>query len=170
MSTPYVGEIRLFCGNFAPVGWELCHGQLLQISEDETLFQLIGTTYGGDGETTFAVPDLRGRVPVHQGAAVGGATRVIGEAGGTESVTLTVQQIPNHTHAQLVSSTAAGSRSPVGGVPAALASEVAYAAVDATEDLGATSVAGAAAPHENRQPYLAINYIISRFGVFPSQA
>src|SRR4051812_23554742 len=102
MAQPYVGEIRMFAGNFAPAGWMFCEGQLLPISENETLFQLIGTTYGGDGEVTFALPDLRGRLNIHQGAGF-----ILAETGGTETVTLTAQQIPVHTHAMLASSNTA---------------------------------------------------------------
>src|ERR671918_111973 len=97
MAQPYVGEIRMFAGNFAPTGWMFCEGQLLPISENETLFQLIGTTYGGDGESTFAVPDLRGRIPIHQGSGF-----ILAETGGAEEITLTVSQIPAHTHPFLV--------------------------------------------------------------------
>src|SRR5829696_3479352 len=107
MAQPYVGEIRMFAGNFAPAGWMLCEGQLLPISENETLFQLIGTTYGGDGESTFALPDLRGRLPLHQGNGF-----ILAETGGAEEITLTVQQIPGHTHALLGSGNLAGTNSP----------------------------------------------------------
>src|SRR5437588_5755595 len=114
MAQPYVGEIRMFAGNFAPAGWMLCDGQLLPISEYETLFNLIGTTYGGDGQSTFALPDLRGRLPLHQG---GGFT--LAETGGVESVTLTVQQIPIHTHALLASTAAGAVNNPANQVIAA---------------------------------------------------
>src|SRR5215203_1750543 len=103
MSTPFVGEIRMFGGTFAPVGWEECNGQLLPISENETLFAVIGTTYGGDGESTFALPDLRGRLPVHRGT-LAGTTFIMGDNAGTEEVTLTTNQIPVHTHAMFCSS------------------------------------------------------------------
>ena len=169
MSQPYVGEIRLFGGNFAPRDWAFCDGRLLPISENDVLFQLIGTTYGGDGQTTFALPDLRGRVPIHWGQGPTLTNRVIGETGGVESVTLTQQQIPVHTHGVPVSSTVAGSRSAVGGIPAALPSDVAYAPGTPDEDRAWTTPAGGSQPHENLQPYLAVNYIISLFGVFPSQ-
>src|ERR1700742_432868 len=99
MSNPYIGEIRMFGGSFAPVGWALCHGQLMPISENDTLFNLIGTTYGGDGQETFGIPDLQGRLPVHQGTGTGLSTKTIGEKAGVESVTLTTQQIPVHNHA-----------------------------------------------------------------------
>src|SRR6187397_2000728 len=113
MAQPYVGEIRMFAGNFAPAGWMFCEGQLLPISENETLFQLIGTTYGGDGQSTFALPDLRGRVPIHQGANF-----TLAETGGAETITLTVQQIPAHNHAFLGSTSTANDGSPGGNVVA----------------------------------------------------
>src|SRR5687767_8627588 len=112
MAQPYVGEIRIFAGNFAPAGWMFCEGQLLPISENETLFQLIGTTYGGDGQETFNLPDLRGRLPLHQGTGNQGITRTLGETAGTEEVTLTVQQIPVHNHALLASTAFAGDSNP----------------------------------------------------------
>jgi microcystin-dependent protein len=109
MAQPYVGEIRMFAGNFAPAGWMFCEGQLLPISENETLFQLIGTTYGGDGESTFSLPDLRGRLPIHQGNGF-----VLAETGGVEEVTLTVSQIPAHSHPFLASTTTTDSATPTG--------------------------------------------------------
>src|SRR5689334_22943703 len=119
MPEPYVGEIRLFAGNFNPNGWMFCNGQLLPISENEVLFQLIGTTYGGDGQSTFALPNLQSRLPLHQGTG-GGSTYVIGQTGGVESVTLSVQQIPQHTHPLLASTDPGTQASPAGGVLAAL--------------------------------------------------
>ena len=112
MAQPYVGEIRMFAGNFAPAGWMFCEGQLLPISENETLFQLIGTTYGGDGESTFALPDLRGRIPVHQGNGL-----ILAETGGAEEITLTVPQIPAHTQPAMGSTSTATSTSPTGNLP-----------------------------------------------------
>ncbi len=170
MSQPYVGEIRMFGGNFAPAGWMFCDGSMLSISENETLFQLIGTTYGGDGETTFALPDLRGRVPVHQGrSASSGTTYQLGERGGVEEVTLTVSQLPVHTHPLPASTSGASSRSAVGGVPAALPAEVAWSPAGADEPMGPTTAAGGSQPHTNLQPHLGISFIISLFGIFPSQ-
>ena len=163
MGQPYVGEIRLFAGNFAPAGWMFCQGQLLPISENETLFNLIGTTYGGDGESTFALPDLQSRVPIHQGNGF-----ILAETGGVEQVTLTTQQIPAHSHALPVSTATASSRSAVGGVPAALPAEVAWSSAVADEAMGVTSAAGGSQPHDNMQPYLGLSFIISLFGVFPS--
>jgi microcystin-dependent protein len=168
MGEPYVGEIRMFGGNFPPAGWMFCEGQLLPISENPTLFTLIGTTYGGDGQETFALPDLRGRVPLHHGSDAG-TGYVMGQGGGVESVTLTTQQVPVHTHGVPVSSATAGSRAAVGGVPAGAPAEALWATDGASEAMSTTSIAGGSQPHDNMQPYLGINYIISLFGVFPAQ-
>lgn len=169
MSSPYIGEIRMFAGNFAPAGWMFCEGQLLPISEYETLFNLIGTTYGGDGQSTFALPDLRGRLPVHMG---GGYT--LAETGGVEQVTITTQQIPSHTHALLATNGPASSTTPANQVLAATqASTITPYGTDApVVQLAATSVSaiGGSQPHDNFQPYLCIDFIISLFGVFPSQS
>lgn len=164
MAQPYVGEIRLFAGNFAPAGWLFCDGSLQSISENETLFQLIGTTYGGDGQNTFGLPDLRSRVPVHQGAGV-----VIGQTGGVETVTLNSNQIPSHTHTVLASSDAASTNVPSGSVVLATPSYNAYRASVPGAALNAPlpNVGGSQA-HNNMQPYLALNYIISLYGIFPS--
>ncbi len=164
MAQPYVGEIRMFAGNFAPAGWMFCEGQLLPISENETLFQLIGTTYGGDGESTFALPDLRGRLPVHQGSGF-----ILAETGGAEEVTLTVPQIPAHSHPWLASEAAATSVTPLGNVPAEASKRfyVVPSSVSAmaTQCVGPT---GGSQPHTNFQPYLCVDFIISLFGIFPS--
>ncbi len=168
MAQPYVGEVRLFAGNFAPAGWLFCDGSLQAISENETLFQLIGTTYGGDGQTTFALPDLRGRVPVHVGTGAG-VTTVIGQSGGVETVTLTSNQIPNHTHTVFASSDAASTNVPSANVVLATPSYNAYRAGVPSAALNAPlSNSGGGQPHSNMQPYLALNYIISLFGIFPS--
>jgi microcystin-dependent protein len=163
MGQPYVGEIRLFGGNFAPVGWMSCEGQLLPISENETLFNLIGTTYGGDGQSTFALPDLRGRVPLHQTSGF-----TLAETGGVETVTLTAQQVPQHTHGLAVSSATASSRAAVGGAPAGAPAEVLWATDAAAEPMSTTTATGGSQPHDNMQPYLGITYIISLLGVYPS--
>lgn len=163
MSQPYVGEVRIFAGNFAPAGWEFCHGQLMPIAENEVLFQLIGTTYGGDGETTFCLPDLRSRVPIHQGNGY-----VTGESAGVEEVTLTVPQLPVHSHPVPVSTQAASSRSAVGGVPASSVSEPTWSSAPPSEGNGSTTPEGGSQPHTNLQPYLGISFIISLYGVFPS--
>jgi len=166
----YVGEIRMFAGNFAPNGWMFCEGQQLPISENEVLFQLIGTTYGGDGEETFNLPNLQGRLPMHMGTGPDGTTYQIGEMAGTESETLTMQQIPAHTHPLIAAGGAASSRDPA-GLLFARSSGDAYAASFEPDVMGAASVApaGGSQPHENMQPFLCVNFIISLFGVFPSQ-
>lgn len=165
MAQPYIGEIRMFAGNFAPVGWMFCEGQLLPISENETLFQLIGTTYGGDGQSTFGLPDLRGRIPLHQGNGF-----ILAETGGAEEITLTISQIPAHSH-PMVASTAAGQQSnPSGLVLAATTGADIYSGDTPTGIMAAQSVSpvGGSQPHTNFQPYLCVNFIISLFGLFPS--
>ena len=170
MAQPYVGEIRMFAGNFAPAGWMFCDGQLLPISENETLFNLIGTTYGGDGQETFALPNLQSRVPMHMGKGKDGVTYQLAEEAGTESVTLTTQQIPSHTHAFMGSTTAATLTSPKDSVVATSA-QVDYltiATASVAMNANAITPAGGSQPHENCQPFLCINFIISLFGIFPS--
>jgi len=167
MAQPYVGEIRMFAGNFAPAGWMFCEGQLLPISENETLFQLIGTTYGGDGESTFALPDLRGRIPIHQGNGF-----ILAETGGVEEVTLTVAQIPAHTHPLLGSTATASSSDPTGNVGARVvaAAVFPYGTDAPLQPLSPQAVGpvGGSQPHTNFQPYLCVDFIISLFGIFPS--
>jgi microcystin-dependent protein len=166
MSQPFGGEIRMFAGNFAPAGWMFCEGQLLPISENETLFQLIGTTYGGDGQSTFALPDLRGRLPLHFG---NGFTLV--ETSGAESVTLTVQQIPAHSHPFLATTNSADSSSANNNLLAQPPVMMEYFASAPTSPLNPQSVGadGGSQPHNNFQPYLCVDFIISLFGIFPSQ-
>ena len=168
MAQPYVGEIRMFAGNFAPAGWMFCEGQLLAISEYETLFNLIGTTYGGDGQSTFALPDLRGRVPMHFGNGF-----TLAETGGVEEVTLTVSQIPAHSHPALGSTNTGTGTSPTNNVLNNLtgATNSAYG-TDAPKLLlnpASISPVGGSQPHTNFQPYLCVDFIISLFGIFPSQ-
>jgi microcystin-dependent protein len=155
----------MFAGNFAPAGWMFCEGQLLPISQNETLFQLIGTTYGGDGQTTFALPDLRGRLPIHQGNGF-----TLAEAGGAEEITLTVNQIPAHTHPWLCSGGGGGSKSPAGAVGAVAQGDV-YTTSFSGTNMAAQAVGptGGSQPHSNFQPYLCVDFIISLFGIFPSQ-
>ena len=169
MAQPYVGEIRMFAGNFAPAGWEFCSGQLMPISENETLFQLIGTTYGGDGESTFALPDLRGRLPLHQGQGSGLSPVVLAETGGAEEITLTINQIPAHTHSYLASSGSASTTVP-GNNLLATALQDAYIEDLTAQNLSPAAVVsvGGSQPHTNFQPYLCVNFIISLFGIFPS--
>lgn len=169
MSEPFIGEIRMFGGNFAPQGWALCDGSLLPISPNEALYTLIGTTYGGNGQTTFGLPDLRGRSPVQQGNG-GGQTVVLGMLGGAETATLTQGQLPVHTH-QLSGSLTANSQSPANSVPAQWA-ESPYSTADPTAAKllpTAVSSVGGGLPHQNRSPYLAVNFIISLSGIYPSQ-
>ena len=165
MAQPYVGEVRMFAGNFAPAGWMFCEGQLLPISENETLFQLIGTTYGGDGESTFALPDLRGRLPLHQGNSL-----ILAETGGAEEITLTVSQIPAHSHPFLASANNAATANALNNVLAQTPSYTPYFASQANTPLAPVSVSavGGSQPHTNFQPYLCVDFIISLFGIFPS--
>lgn len=169
MSTPYVGEIRLFAGNFAPVGWLFCEGQLLSIADNDVLFTLVGTTYGGDGQTSFALPDLRGRVPVHQGQGPGSSPRTLGEFGGQEAVTLLASQMPAHTHALHANAAPASGTAP-GGALLAATSVASYDPGTGTTPMAASAVgsAGGNQPHPNMAPTLALNYIISLYGIYPS--
>ncbi|ABX07585.1 MAG TPA: phage tail protein [Herpetosiphon sp.] len=168
MAQPYVGEIRMFGGNFPPAGWMFCEGQLLPISEYETLFQLIGTTYGGDGQETFALPDLRGRFPLHQGNGF-----ILAETGGAETITLTVQQMPAHSHPALVSANNGTTNIPQNGFWAKAGATNLYVAGASAGDLSpfannTISLIGGSQPHENMQPYLVVDFIISLYGIFPS--
>jgi microcystin-dependent protein len=161
-----VGEIKIFAGNFAPAGWMFCEGQLLPISENEPLFILIGTTYGGDGQSTFALPDLRGRLPVHQTTGF-----VLGQTGGVEEVTLTVNQIPAHTHGLIASTNNASTANAQGNILAQTPSYTPYIGGFAPNTpLNAVSVAadGSSQPHNNFQPYLCLSFIVSLFGTYPS--
>ena len=169
MAQPYVGEIRMFAGNFNPSGWAFCNGALLPISENETLFQLIGTTYGGDGQSTFALPDLQSRVPIHMGT-FSGTTFIIGEKAGVESVTLSTQQLPSHNHAFIASKDQAGITTPPNNVLGQIPGGNVYIQETADTALNAGSIgpAGGSQPHDNMQPFLCISYIISLFGIFPS--
>ena len=165
MAQPYVGEIRMFAGNFAPAGWMFCEGQLLPISENETLFQLLGTTYGGDGESTFALPDLRGRIPIHQGNGF-----ILAETGGAEEITLTVSQIASHTHALLASSAIGTQPTGQANLIAKLTNVDLYSGDDPDTNMSPNCVGstGGSQPHTNFQPYLCVDFIISLFGIFPS--
>jgi len=166
MAQPYVGEIRMFAGNFAPAGWMFCEGQLLPISEYETLFNLIGTTYGGDGQSTFALPDLRGRIPLHFGNGF-----TLAETGGVETVTLTVSQIPAHSHPLIACTDIANVTSSSNNLLAQLNSGQIYFPSPGTQALSpnAVTATGGSQPHDNFQPYLCVDFIISLFGIFPSQ-
>jgi microcystin-dependent protein len=173
MPEPYVGEIRMFAGNFAPAGWAFCEGQLIPISENDILFTLIGTTYGGDGQETFALPNLQSRVPIHAGTGPDGTSYQLAEAAGVESVTLTTQQIPIHTHPLVGTSANGTSPNPGGNLLAQPAATIMpYTIEPATLNMNANDIgpAGGSQPHENCQPFLCINFIISLFGVFPTQS
>lgn len=166
MAQPYVGEIRMFAGNFAPAGWMFCEGQLLPISENETLFQLIGTTYGGDGQSTFALPDLRGRLPLHFGNGF-----ILAETGGAEEITLTVNQVPSHSHPLLCSNATGNDPNPQNNLLSESSAITMYQSGAPTVALAPASVGsvGGSQPHTNFQPYLCVDFIISLFGIFPSQ-
>jgi microcystin-dependent protein len=170
MAQPYVGEIRMFAGNFAPAGWMFCEGQLLPISENETLFNLIGTTYGGDGQSTFALPDLQGRVPLHSGT-LSGITYQIGEKDGVESVTLSTQQMPIHTHPLLGAAVNGPDASPANALLANSTIITPYAPETPLVQMAANAISavGGNQPHDNMQPYLCVTFIISLFGIFPHQ-
>ena len=166
---PYIGEIRMFAGDFAPLGWKFCDGQLLPILDYEGLYQVIGITYGGDGQVSFAVPDLRSRAPIHVGQGQGLTGRLLAESGGAEAVSLTLGQIPPHSHAAGASSANGSSDDPTGRVPARNAAGVPQygASVDTNLSAGALLPAGGSSPHTNMQPYLGINYIICYEGALP---
>ena len=168
MSTPFIGEIRMFGGNFAPMGWAFCSGQLLPISQNDALFSLIGTTYGGDGQSTFGLPDLQGRIPIHQGSGF-----TLGQKGGAESVTLTTQQIPSHAHPPQCKSTAGELGSPQNAVWAASTSnQTIYSDSPPTANVMSSACMkndGGSQPHDNMMPYLVISFIIALEGIYPSQ-
>jgi microcystin-dependent protein len=172
VSEPFVGEIRMFGFNFAPQGWALCDGQLLPISQNAALFSLLGTTYGGDGTTTFALPDMRSRVPVGQGQGEGLSPYVEGQAGGTETVTLAATQMPAHTHSVNASSSPAASDKPAGRVLARSPSHIYTPEPDTSTVMNAKMLgdAGSSEPHANIQPYLGLNFCIALEGVFPARA
>ncbi|MFC3551314.1 phage tail protein [Lysobacter cavernae] len=174
MSTPFVGEIRMFGFSRTPVGWQACDGSLLAISENEVLFTLLGTIYGGDGQTTFAVPDLSGRVPLHQGQGPGLSNRVIGEAAGTETATLISTQIPGHSHTLHATTAAATSTTPgTGLLPGAVSGDTFYVNTLVGNKAAAMSAqviapSGGSQPHENTMPTLTVQYCIATLGIFPS--
>jgi microcystin-dependent protein len=172
MSEPFVGEIRMFGFNFAPQGWAQCNGQLLPIDQNTALFSLLGTTYGGDGRTTFALPDLRSRVPVGQGQGPGLSSYAEGQAGGAETVTLVAAQMPGHTHPVKASSGPANSDQPGGRALARSASHIYTAKPDTSTVMNADMLgdAGNSQPHDNIQPYLAVNFCIATAGIFPSRS
>jgi microcystin-dependent protein len=166
MAQPYIGEIRIFAGTFAPAGWMFCEGQTLSISENDTLFTLIGTTYGGDGQRTFNLPDLRSRVPIHQGNSF-----QLAQTGGVEEVSLTLNQIPLHTHPFVAAGVNGDQISPSGNLPANSFNVTPYINDVAGTGLNASAIGptGGSQPHTNIQPFLCLHFIISLFGIFPSQ-
>ncbi len=170
MSEPFVGEIRMFAGNFAPRGWAFCDGQLLAVSQNDALFSLLGTIYGGDGRTTFGLPDMRGRIPIHAGSGPGLSPRNLGAKAGAENVTLTVNQLPSHSHRASGSGNLPSDRSPFGLVPGQTTGDT-Y--IDDTPvvnmNVGAVSSVGGSQRHTNLMPFLCINFIIALFGIYPSR-
>ncbi|HEX6384975.1 MAG TPA: tail fiber protein [Anaerolineae bacterium] len=174
MSEPFIAEIRIFAGNFAPRGWAFCNGQLLPISQNTALFSLVGTTYGGDGRTTFALPNLQGRAPLHPGQGPGLTARQLGEQGGTESVTLSAAEIPNHAHALQAYSRPGDLADPAERSLARASGGNVYQQNSSTNmvqmDGQALADSGGSQPHNNMQPYLAINFIIALQGIYPSRS
>jgi microcystin-dependent protein len=171
MGEQYIGEIRLVGFNFQPVGWALCDGQLVSVAQNTALFSLLGTTYGGDGQTTFGLPDLRGRVPLHFGVSRAGSTYVLGQQGGAERVTLVSQQLPGHSHVAAASGNAGTLTSPSGGVWAAWGdSPYSTAVPNVAMDAAGIGMTGGGQAHENRPPILAMNFIIALVGIFPSRS
>lgn len=176
MAYPYISEIKMFAGTFAPAGWFFCDGRLLPIAEYETLFNLIGTTYGGDGQTTFGLPDLRGRVPIHTGASIGTSNHILGETGGAEEVTITTNQMPGHNHAVNCSSAGttqasmATKTTPLNNFPGteSTGAGIYETSSNSTMNAGMIGSTGGALPHYNLQPYLTVNFIIAWDGVFPT--
>ncbi|MCG8428086.1 MAG: tail fiber protein [Chromatiales bacterium] len=171
MSEPFVGEIRMFAGNFAPRGWAFCDGQLLAVSQNDALFSLLGTIYGGDGRTTFGLPDMRGRVPIHAGSGPGLSPRRLGAKAGAEKVTLTVNQLPSHTHNLQASTTLANDSEPAGNVLAQSAGAELYNTKTPDREFASNliSTVGGSRSHTNLAPFLCINFIIALFGIYPSR-
>jgi len=172
MSEPFVGEIRMFAGNFAPRGWAFCDGQLLAVSQNDALFSLLGTIYGGDGRTTFGLPDLRGRLPIHAGNGPGLSERRLGAKGGAEKVTLTVNQMPSHGHVVKASTNPGGETRPEGNVYASdTPVDVYFQNPPVTENMNNSTLShvGGSRSHTNLMPFLCIHFIIALFGIYPSR-
>jgi microcystin-dependent protein len=172
MSNPFIGEIRMFGGNFPPVGWAFCNGQLIPISQNDTLFALIGTTYGGDGQNTFQLPNLQSRIPIHDGQGPGLSNYIIGQDGGVEQVTVTTANLPAHSHTVVADAGTGTATSPAGNVWANStgAKQFTTAASNTTMNAGSIGQApGGSQPHDNMVPFLAVSFIISLFGIFPSR-
>lgn len=172
MSEPFVGEIRMFAGNFAPRGWAFCDGQLLAVSQNDALFSLLGTIYGGDGRTTFGLPDLRGRLPIHAGSGPGLSPRRLGAKEGSEKETLTVNQMPSHGHGPIrATGDAATQRGPGGQILARTASQDIYRDDEVDTSLSSSMVTqvGGSRSHTNLMPFLCVNFIIALVGIYPSR-
>ena len=169
MADPFVGEIRMFAGNFAPRGWAFCDGQLLAVSSNDALFSLLGTIYGGDGRTTFGLPDMRGRIPLHAGSGPGLSPRTLGSKAGTEMTTVTVAQLPSHSHTAQGTSAAASTSNPNGTLPAVATANTYFAGNGVDMNSQAIGNTGGGGAHANLQPALAVNFIIALFGIFPSR-
>jgi microcystin-dependent protein len=170
MSDPFVGEIRMFAGNFAPRGWSFCDGQLLAISQNDALFSLFGTIYGGDGRTTFGLPDLRGRIPIHAGSGPGLSQRRLGAKAGEEAVTLTSSQLPSHTHGWRATDTAAQNQSPAGELLARTTANVYSDQAPSAQMRDAVTPTGGGSSHSNVQPFQCVHFIVALFGVYPSRS
>lgn len=171
MSEPFVGEVRMFAGNFSPRGWAFCDGQLLAVSQNDALFSLLGTIYGGDGRTTFGLPDLRGRIPIHAGHGPGLSERRLGSKGGAENVTLTVNQLPSHHHVINAENTAATGNSPQDALIGDSPSIDLFTESTPTENLSSQSITsvGGSRSHTNLMPFLCVHFIIALFGIYPSR-
>ena len=171
MSEPFVGEIRMFAGNFAPRGWAFCDGQLLAVSQNDALFSLFGTIYGGDGRTTFGLPDLRGRIPIHAGSGPGLSPRSLGAKGGAENVTLTVNQLPSHSHTAQGSTAVANETAPAGRVVGQAGGFDFFQSGTGSAAMSTSMVTGVGGSrsHSNLMPFLCVHFIVALFGIFPSR-
>jgi len=171
MSEPFVGEIRMFAGNFAPRGWALCDGQLLAVSQNDALFSLLGTIYGGDGRTTFGLPDLRGRIPIHAGSGPGLSQRRLGAKGGSEKETLTVNQLPSHSHPPQFSTASSIENNPENEVVGNSPTVRIFRPAETDQNMKSEAITsiGGSRSHSNLMPFLCINYIIALFGIYPSR-
>jgi microcystin-dependent protein len=175
MSEPFLGEIRMFAGNFAPQGWAFCQGQILPIAQNTALFSLLGTTYGGNGQTTFALPDLRGRLPMNPGQGPGLSPRSLGQVGGSETVTLLTNQMPAHTHQLNASNQEGNASAPTGSLMSAFPSDATAICYhdgnpNTTMSPQAIGATGGSQPHDNMPPFLCVNFIIALEGIYPSHS
>lgn len=172
MSDPFLGEVRIFCGNFAPQGWAFCNGAVISVSQNEALYTLFGTTYGGDGQATFGLPDLRGRAPVHAGQRSGSQSYALGQQGGAESVSPSLAQLPPHTHAVGAISAVAKNPDATNGFYAQSTQVKVYTKSAASQYFAPNTVgtAGTSTPHDNMQPFLVVNFIVAMAGIYPPQS